>query len=76
MNYTPKEVAKISCVSINTIRRWINLRIMPSIKIGGRYYVDKYDLINFLAGGKSNNLKVRRAKHRVDKFIKGDNNGD
>lgn len=76
MNYTPKEVAKIACVNIATIRRWINLRIMPSVKIGGRYYVDKYDLINFLAGGKSNNLKVRRAKHRVNKFMKGANNGN
>lgn len=50
MNYTPKEVAEIARVHLNTVRNWIKTKKLIAYKKGGRWEIKKSELIKFLGG--------------------------
>jgi transposase len=55
MKYTPKEISKIACVHLNTVMNWIKGKNKAGKKLiaykkGGRWIIDKSELIKFLGG--------------------------
>jgi len=46
---TPKDIAQLLHVHEETVRRYIRMRQLPAVKLGGVYRVRREDLEKFLA---------------------------
>jgi excisionase family DNA binding protein len=54
MKYTPKEISKIACVHLNTVRNWIKSGKLPAVKVGGRWFIDRETFCRFMEGDNGN----------------------
>ncbi len=45
---TPSDVASLDNVSVKTVHRWIEKRLLPAYKLGGQWRISPRDHRNFL----------------------------